>query len=652
MIPDYILRQLAEPAPGNPGRHEAWTKLAYQMAGEGIPDEQIFYELRKWIPDKDKPDSELRRAIIGAHRRNPVPADKKMGDTHGLEAIARYDRERKIIRFKVAETPVTSEQIPTANLSTVGFLNALFKPNEVICITNCSIEAGEKLIPGDSGTFWTIEKWAEEFGKRGKSFLSGEAGAWVRINPIRPDDKSGTDASVASFRHLLVEFDSISKVEQWRVYNNSRLPIAAVIDSGGKSLHAWIKVEAANLEEFQERQKLVYEYLSEHIDDRSNINPSRFSRLPGVMRGSKEQKLVAINIGPATWQEFEEIAIDDGLPPIITGENFESERFEDSPFVIEGVLSKGCKMVLGGPSKTKKTWNLIALGLAVANGSNWCGLRCNKGNVLYCNFELKPKTMQARRISVRTAMAISQITGMDQWNLRGKASDIEHVVNRILVRLNRRSAPYDLIIIDPVYKCLGNRDENKAGDMTDFLNHLERLSEETGAAIVFAAHFAKGDHHMKEAIDRISGSGVFVRDPDAICMVTPTKGENSADPKQFVVDIAVRDFPYVPAFKLKWEFPLMVVDDTPDEPKEDKEPGRILRCIEALGSGGLRSGEWEKEADKLKIGRTNFLTIYKPKCLALGLVSEIAGKFFRCNDAIEEYRAEHIATFKPKKPTT
>jgi hypothetical protein len=70
-LPDYIAKQLNEPAPGNPGRHEAWATLSYQMVGEGIPDETIFQLLRAWIPDEDKPDSELWRAIRGARRKNP-----------------------------------------------------------------------------------------------------------------------------------------------------------------------------------------------------------------------------------------------------------------------------------------------------------------------------------------------------------------------------------------------------------------------------------------------------------------------------------------------------------------------------------------------------------------------------------------------------
>lgn len=78
-IPPYIQDKLNEPAPGNPGRHQAWIDLSLQMVGEGIPDREIFAALREWIPDKDKRDHELWDCIKGAHARNPKPATVTTG---------------------------------------------------------------------------------------------------------------------------------------------------------------------------------------------------------------------------------------------------------------------------------------------------------------------------------------------------------------------------------------------------------------------------------------------------------------------------------------------------------------------------------------------------------------------------------------------
>ena len=63
----------------------------------------------------------------------------------------------------------------------------------------------------------------------------------------------------------------------------------------------------------------------------------------------------------------------------------------------------------------------------------------------------------------------------------------------------------------------------KDGDITALLNMVENLAVTTGAAVALAGHYAKGNAAAKESIDRISGRGVFARDPDSL--ITFTKHE-------------------------------------------------------------------------------------------------------------------------------
>jgi RecA-family ATPase len=106
---------------------------------------------------------------------------------------------------------------------------------------------------------------------------------------------------VAAFRHVLVEMDEKTKDEQWTILKESKLPLSVVIDSGGKSLHGWVRVDAANKEEWNERRDVVYRQLETLGIDPKNKNASRFSRLAGVMRDGNEQKLLAINVGSVNW---------------------------------------------------------------------------------------------------------------------------------------------------------------------------------------------------------------------------------------------------------------------------------------------------------------------------------------------------------------
>jgi AAA domain len=90
-----------------------------------------------------------------------------------------------------------------------------------------------------------------------------------------------------------------------------------------------------------------------------------------------------------------------------------------------------------------------------------------------------------------------------------------------------RDQVHALVIIDPTYKLLGTADENSATDISALLNMVESLAVSTGAAVAMAGHFAKGNASAKESIDRISGSGVFARDPDSLIIFTKHEQENA-----------------------------------------------------------------------------------------------------------------------------
>ena len=166
------------------------------------------------------------------------------------------------------------------------------------------------------------------------------------------------------------------------------------------------------------------------------------------------------------------------------------------------------------------------------------------------------------------------------WNLRGYAADFRKLIPRIIERARKEG--FALIIFDPIYKLYGGTDENAAGDVAALLNSLERLAAETGAAIVFGAHFSKGNASAKEAIDRISGSGVFARDPDSLLIFTKHAEDNA-----FTVDPILRNFAPVTPFVVRWNYPLMERADDLDPAKlkevagkkKEHDPKKLLAAI-------------------------------------------------------------------------
>ncbi|MGN9067653.1 AAA family ATPase, partial [Ligilactobacillus agilis] len=136
--------------------------------------------------------------------------------------------------------------------------------------------------------------------------------------------------------------------------------------------------------------------------DKQNKNPSRLTRLPGFVRGNKKQFLVATNIGKANWDEWTEYIEDlnDNLPEMESLENLFDEEIVLAPELISGVLRKGHKMLIAGPSKAGKSFALIQLAIAIAEGRQWFGFNCMQGKVLYVNLELDGKSAKKRFVDI------------------------------------------------------------------------------------------------------------------------------------------------------------------------------------------------------------------------------------------------------------
>jgi len=293
------------------------------------------------------------------------------------------------------------------------------------------------------------------------------------------------------------------------------------------------------------------------------------------------------------------------------------------PDVIEGVAHLGGKVVLGGASKSYKTWLLADLGASVATGAEWFnGYPTKKGRVLFVNFEL-PEPFFWNRI--RTICDERQFTiepdMLHVWNLRG------HILHWAKLQQQIQADTYVLIILDPIYKLLLGRDENRAGDIASLLNELEMIAVRTGAAVVFGAHYSKGNQAQKESIDRIGGSGVFGRDPDTILNFTRHEEQDC-----FTVEMTLRNHPPQDPFVVRWEYPSFIVDSLLDPNRLKQAGGRPrlatqTQILDLLDETPLKAVEWQRRArEEFGIAPSTFYSM-KRDLQERGLIQSIAGVF-------------------------
>lgn len=344
-----------------------------------------------------------------------------------------------------------------------------------------------------------------------------EAGAWIRFNPL--DGQGVKNANVTDFRYALVESDSMSIPKQNAILRELELPIACMVYSGGKSIHAIVRIDAADYNEYRKRVDYLYDVCKKNgLDiDTQNRNPSRLSRLPGAIRNGKKQFIIDTNIGKASWEEWHEWieGVNDDLPDPESLADEWNDLPPLAPVLIDGVLRQGHKMLMAGPSKAGKSFALIELSIAIAEGREWLGWKCTQGKVLYVNLELDRASCLHRFKDVYNGLGYppSHIQNIDIWNLRGKSVPMDKLAPKLIRRASKKD--YIAVIIDPIYKVLTG-DENSADQMAHFTNQFDKVCTELGSSVIYCHHHSKGSQGNKKSMDRASGSGVFARDPDAL----------------------------------------------------------------------------------------------------------------------------------------
>lgn len=410
---------------------------------------------------------------------------------------------------------------PVKQLTT--YLETLFEASENVgYVTECWEKEG-KFLPTKGSFDRTAGELIEQLNKcKGDigSVLgdcSEQAGAWIRFNPL--DGHGVKNENVTDYRFALVESDTLEIHRQNAILRELELPIACLVHSGGKSLHAIVRVDAANYDEYRKRVDYLYEVCQKNgLElDRQNRNPSRLSRMPGVMRNGSKQFLVDTNIGKSSWNEWKEWieSVNDDLPDTESMADAWDNLPELSPPLISGVLRQGHKMLIAGPSKAGKSYALIELCCAIAEGKGWFGWQCTQGRVLYVNLELDRASCLHRFRDVYTALGWTPqaLSNIDIWNLRGRSAPMDKLAPKLIRRAAKKQ--YIAIIIDPIYKVITG-DENSADQMANFCNQFDKVCTELGCAVIYCHHHSKGAQGGKRSMDRASGSGVFARDPDAL----------------------------------------------------------------------------------------------------------------------------------------
>jgi hypothetical protein len=150
---------------------------------------------------------------------------------------------------------------------------------------------------------WSTERFIPEC-----NLPSGCDGVWFLPQPVtgeyypnpRLDGKKSrrSQEAVTAWRYAIVESDSASSDDWLRCLIQFPLRISSICESGGRSIHALIRIDAESKNDWEAKISAVKAALTTLGADSHALTAIRLTRLPQAMRGDCKQNLLYLNPNP------------------------------------------------------------------------------------------------------------------------------------------------------------------------------------------------------------------------------------------------------------------------------------------------------------------------------------------------------------------
>lgn len=499
MIPNttktYLLNGAAEGS-----RNRSLFDAACQMRDAGHSQQEVQLALIQRAIQDGLDISEANKTFMSVFQRAPRDAAKRQG---GAKRIPYSNfRNQKPVDSKTAPKgnyELKKRDLPSPILDGARvLLREAFREGENVRIVMSTLQDNEKGRPEGEGTTLDREWWLSKLGESEGSLdhYKKDGGIFIGINPMTA--KGCKDEHVTKFRHVLVEFDDIPTLEeQWHLINEAKLPCTAVITSGNKSLHAWVRVNAKNIAEYEHRRKMLFDHLEDHVDT-NNSNPGRLSRLPNSRRFDSRQELLALNIGAKSWEDFEaEIQAEPYAKPFDLDDLYAFDP-ENDPNNILGNrwLCKGGSCLFVGQSGIGKSSLSVQLGISWGLGRSVFGIAPER--------PLRSLLIQAENdmgdcseMFMGTANALGIEQGSDTYKQLKEnfviVPEKRHVGESFCdsVRYHIARHKPDLVWFDPLLSFIG-ADISRQEVCSQFLRQwLNPIADETGVVWMIMHHTPK-----------------------------------------------------------------------------------------------------------------------------------------------------------------
>ena len=305
-----LQKQIDSPAPIT-GRNNEMISLASKMIWANHPlasDSETLFSFFRERYSSDVTDAEIRSTVKSAWRYNSTTREdsqNSFGETRQRKKVVSQKVTKKYNPKKVSR--VSLEEIDFFRAAPCRYINvpksqsnllkAMFRADEYVAIHADTYSSPPRI------------KTCKEWMNMEQPFLKTIMGGWVNLNAVKSPELEGFQVrknDICSFRHLLVESDSLSPEEQLNIIGY-RIPfVKAVINTANRGYHALVEINATSEKSYQEYQDVYTQILDQMGFDVGAMDYDKKARLPMCMRNGKLQKLIYINDKPTEEPIFKD----------------------------------------------------------------------------------------------------------------------------------------------------------------------------------------------------------------------------------------------------------------------------------------------------------------------------------------------------------
>lgn len=309
------------PCPGQDLHSNRGGRRDFRVVLTGAPTGYCFHdsctdavesfnrELRQRIGKAESDGKPSKGGDFGKVARRPMPKPRPKRPAFDPEALTRLaekcpveiSQEWLLDRSPLSFPGRTGEQ---GTETAEAMLSALYQPGERVLVFTSPFSQGDFLFCHGRGSFRLGEK-PEIKAVPSPLPVGGPEGIWFLVQPVEgewkwnPNNKreDGTPKPgrrhgecVTAWRFLVLESDHAPEELWLKALVQLPFPIAAIYTSGGRSVHALVRVDCKTKPDFDSLRDDLVQVLATLGADAAAMTAVRLSRLPGLYRHGAKDK--------------------------------------------------------------------------------------------------------------------------------------------------------------------------------------------------------------------------------------------------------------------------------------------------------------------------------------------------------------------------